>query len=73
MTTGFRYDFVNRYPENTDQQSWGKFKDKPLIDKVIGEAVDVVSGIEQLRQLPERNQKVLLDMAGFMIRKDNGF
>lgn len=41
------------------------------IDEAIGQAHEVIAGIEAFQAIPARNQKLVLDMAGFAIDRAN--
>lgn len=46
-----------------------KPEDTRSLDEVIAEATGTVTAIEQVRKLPERNQKLIADMAELMVRQ----
>ena len=73
MAEPFVYRFEDSLPVYQEDQSWDRHIGKPLLAEVIGEAQDSIVGLEQFQILPERNQRLVLDMAGFMLTKANYF
>lgn len=46
-------------------------EDTRSLDEVIAEATETVASIEQVKELPERNQKLITDMAELMVRQSD--
>ena len=71
MAEPFQYHFTERLVDPTfllDDEDAGT---GPFVGDVINESIGAVSAIEQLRELPERNRNIVLDMAERMVREAN--
>ena len=71
MAESLQYYFTHQLPKTSFEQEWSRYQGLPLLNEVIASATEAVSAIEQFEQLPERNQKLLLDMAGFIVTSAN--
>lgn len=71
MAEHFVYHFDGQLPSMEFQRGKERYWDRPLVDEVISEADVVISAIEQFQVLPDRNQRLLLDMAGYIIDTAN--
>lgn len=70
--SGFTYRIENPLPrDDFEQMEIERYAGLPLLGEVVKEAQGAISQIEQFGQLPERNQKLILDMAGFAFAKAN--
>lgn len=67
MAEHFVYHFEGKHPIIDSQRGKEGYGDRPLIDEVISEADEVISAIEQFKDLPDRNQRLLLNMSSFII------
>lgn len=71
MAEYFVYEFEEGLPRTPLEQEWEKYDGKPLLGDVVAEAHGVIAGIEPFQTLPERNQKLILDMAEFAMVRAN--
>lgn len=72
MAKAFTHSFEEKLPLDAAQQRLRQHKDKPLLTSVTAEAQATIAQIEVFRSLPERNQKLILDMTRFAIGSANG-
>jgi len=71
MAEPFQYHFSERLLESESQLNGIDPRPDTFFDDVVDQSVAVVSAIEQLRELPERNQALILAMAREMICEAN--
>ena len=71
MAGHFTYTFEHRLPSTEREQRWERYKGQPLFGEVVAEAHEAIAAIEAFQALPERNQKLVLDMTVFAMKQAN--
>lgn len=72
MAEHFTHTFDDTLPTTVHEQRSGYFEGKPPLNEVVVEAHGAIATIEVFQALPERNQRLVLDMAGFAMKQANG-
>lgn len=72
MPGHFIYTFEDALPRTGYEQKWECYQGKPLLSEVVTEARQAIATAEAFQALPERNQKLVLDMASFAVEQANG-
>lgn len=74
MADHFTHRFDTQLPVDAhSRETWGIPEDVPLLGDVITEAQELITRIEAFQGLPERNQKLILDMADCAISRANAY
>lgn len=71
MSNLYTHHFDRKHPEYPFEIKQERYRETPVLETIVEEVKSSVIAVEQFRELPERNQTLILDMTRTMIKAGN--